>query len=186
MRGDFAQTFEERLAALGRANSAVSLGGSVDLARLLAEELKGACDDLSGFSLKGPPVAIGQDCALALGLLFHELGCNATQHGSLSLPGGRVDVSWRAENGMLGLTWVETGGPPVQRPSSHGMGNLLIKHTAAKLEGTANLLYLPAGFRCELRVSLSACWPDRRAALLLVGRDAVSAPLDRYGLQLIS
>lgn len=186
MQGDFAHTFEERLAALGRANSVVSLEGSVDLARLLAQELTGGRGDFSRFIFKGPPVAIGQDCAFALGLLFHELGCNAAQHGSLSLPGGRVDVSWRMENGLLDLIWVETGGPLVQRPSSHGVGTLLIKHAAAKLEGTANLLYLPSGFRCELHVSLSACWPDRRAAILLAGRDPHSASPGRHGLELIS
>lgn len=182
MQGDFARTFEGRLAALSRANDAISLEGSVDLVRLLNQELIGSCGDLSRFSLNGPTVAIRRDSAFALGLLFRELACNAAQHGSLSLPEGRVEVRWHLENEMLGLIWTETGGPLVQRPPSHGVGNFLIKHTAAKLDGTANLLYMPSGFRCELRVSLSACWPKRRAAILLAGKDLGSASASRHGL----
>ena len=156
------------------------------MARLLHQELMDVCGDLSGVALNGPDVAIRHDCAFALGLLFHELACNAKQHGSLSLPEGRVEVNWHLENDVLDLTWAETGGPPVQRPSSPGVGTLLIKHTAAKLEGAAHLLYLQSGFRCELRISLSACWPDRRGAILLARKDPLSAPLGRYGLGPIS
>jgi len=177
MQEDFAHAFEGRLAALGRANSVISPQGSVDLARLLKHELMGVCGDLSRFTLNGPDVAIGQDCAFALDLLFHELACNATQHGSLSVSKGRVDVSWHVANGMLVLAWAETSDLSVQQPLSHGIGNFLIKHTAAKLKGTADLLYLHSGFRCELRVSLSACWPDRRAALQLAKKPAHAASL---------
>jgi two-component sensor histidine kinase len=182
MQGDFARTFEGRLAALSRANNAISLEGSVDLVGLLSQELIGRCGDLSRFTLKGPTVVIRRDSAFALALLFRELACNAAQHGSLSCPEGRVEVDWHVENEMLGLTWAETGGPLVQRPLAHGVGNFLIKHAAAKLDGTANLLYMPSGFRCELRVSLSACWPKRRAAMFLAGKDHRSGSFTRNGL----
>ena len=177
MARDVAHTFEKRLAALGRTNDALSPGGAVDLTSLLNQELISASHAPSKFALNGPCVAVSQNCAFALGLLFHELSCNAARHGSLSSPGGRVDVNWGVQKEVLDLTWVESGGPEVQRPSFHGMGNFLIKYAAAKLEGSANVLYLPSGLRCELRVSLYARWPERRAGILLAERASDMAPV---------
>ena len=166
MPGDFAQVLEGRLAALGRA------AARSDLTQLLAHEL----GDPSRYTLEGPEIALHPDWAFALSLLFHELAVNALRHGALSIPEGHVDVGWHIDEGNLVLSWQETGGPPVRRPSAPGFGNLLVRYAAVKLEGSANLLYFQSGLRCDLRVSLHACWPQRRGAMLIAPRETHTLP----------
>jgi two-component sensor histidine kinase len=132
--------------------------------------------DPSKCTLEGPDIALDPNCAFALSLLFHELATNAARHGSLSTPEGHVEISWHLEEGDLVLTWMESGGPPPCRPSSPGFGSLLVTSAAVKLKGSANLLYLQSGPRCDLRVSLLACWPRRRGALLLGSREERTVP----------
>ncbi len=110
-----------------------------------------------------------------MSLLVHELAANAEQHGSLSVPGGRVDVTWHVEDGDLILTWTESGGPPARRPSSPGFGNLLVAYAAAKLNGTADCQYKQSGLVCDLRVSLRARWPRRHSTMRIGVSNAASA-----------
>jgi two-component sensor histidine kinase len=59
------------------------------------------------------------DKAQAVAVVMHELATNAAKCGALSVPDGRVDVSWSREaDGRLAISWVETGGPPAARPSA--------------------------------------------------------------------
>ena len=44
--------------------------------------------------LDGPAVPLAPRVAGALGMAAHELTTNAAQHGSLSVPEGRVRVRW--------------------------------------------------------------------------------------------
>ena len=172
------QGFEGRLAALSRADRLISsqASGRPSLASMLEQELMPIAGDPSRYTLEGPSVVLHPDCAFALSLLFHELATNAARHGSLSTGEGRLAVCWDLEDGDLCLTWTETGGPPVRRPSSPGFGSLLVTYAAVKLQGSANLLYLPSGLRCELRVSLRACWPRRRGAMRLGNSGASAVP----------
>jgi two-component sensor histidine kinase len=158
---DFAQVLEGRLAALGRAAAKASLRG------LLETEL----GDPSRYSLVGPDVVLHSDWSFALSLLLHELATNARHHGSLSTAEGRVDVSWHIEESDLVLSWQENGGAPARRPTSPGVGQLLVADAAVKLKGCANILYLNAGLRCDVRISLLASWPQRRGALFLGSRE---------------
>jgi len=176
---DFAEVFEGRLAALGRANELIFAERSTgaNLTQLLEQELAGAAPNPSRYTLEGPEIALHPDCAFALSLLFHELAANAEQHGSLSAEEGRVDIRWHLEEGDLVLAWTETGGPSVRAPRSPGFGNLLITYTAVKLKGSADLLFKHSGLCCNLRVSLLARWPRRRGAMLLGIRDARTAPV---------
>ena len=170
MPGRVAEAFEERLAALARVDRLISSRGSrsAALLRMLEQELMPAAGgDSSRYLLRGADVVLDPDCAYALSLLFHELATNAARHGSLSGKEGHVDVCWHVENGDLVLRWTEYGGPPVRRPSSPGFGNLLIAHAAVKLKGWAELLFLPSGLRCDLRISLFARWPRRRGGMFL-------------------
>jgi two-component sensor histidine kinase len=157
---------EGRLAALNRAAARASLE------RLLEQEL----GDPSRYTLDGPDVVLNPDWAFALSLLLHELATNARRHGSLSTPEGRVDICWHVEDSDLVLSWQESGGAQVRRPPSPGVGHLLITHAAVKLKGSARILYLDAGLRCEVRISLLARWPQRRSALILGSRERHECP----------
>jgi two-component sensor histidine kinase len=164
--GDFAKVLEGRLAALSRA------AARVGLKRLLEQEL----GDPSRYTLDGPDIDIQPDWAFALSLLLHELASNAWCHGSLSTPEGRVDVRWHIEDSDLVLSWQESGGAPARRPTSPGVGHLLVSYAAVKLKGSANILYLSPGLRCDIRVSLLARWPQRRGAVFLGSRERDAHP----------
>ena len=168
MTGDFAQVLEGRVAALYRATATAGAG----LKRLLEQEL----GDPSRYTLDGPDIALHSDWAFALSLLLHELASNALHHGSLSTPDGRVDVSWHIEDGDLVLSWQESGGAPARRPESPGVGHLLVSYAAVKLKGCANILYLTAGLRCDVRISLLARWPQRPGAVFLGSREQREHP----------
>ena len=166
MAGDFAQVLEGRLAALNRAAARASLD------QLLTEEL----GDPSRYTLDGPDVVLHSDWAFALSLMIHELASNARFHGSLSTPDGHVDVCWHIEDSDLVLSWQESGGPSVRRPESPGVGHLLVSFSAVKLKGCANILDLNAGLRCDVRISLLACWPQRYGAVFLGNRERHERP----------
>jgi two-component sensor histidine kinase len=164
--GDFAQVLEGRLVALKRAAT------RADFRRLLEQELS----DAARCSLEGPDFVLHPDWAFALSLLLHELASNARCHGSLSTPDGRVDVRWHIEDSDLVLCWQESGGAPARRPASPGFGHFLVTYAAVKLRGSVNLLYLQAGLRCDVRVSLLARWPQRRGAVFLGEREKHTLP----------
>ena len=164
--GDFAEVLEGRLAALNRAASRAGLE------QLLEQEL----GDPSRYTLDGPDVVLHADWAFALSLLLHELASNARRHGSLSVSDGRVDVRWHIEDSDLVLSWQESGGPSAHRPPSPGVGHLLVSYAAVKLKGSARILYLSSGLRCEVRVSLLARWPQRRSGVFLGSREHHGRP----------
>lgn len=101
----------------------------------------------------GPGVSIGSRAALNVALLLHELATNALKHGSLSVGGGSVDLSWRVdrtpEGELLRLTWRETKGPEVTKPTGTGFGSRLI---SAGLSGSGGVVvaYNPTGLVCEI------------------------------------
>ena len=166
MAGDFAQVLEERVAALKRAATGASLS------RLLEEEL----GDQGRYTLDGPDVVLHPDWAFALSLLLHELATNARSHGSLSSPLGCVEVDWHIDDSDLVLCWRESGGAPARRPPSPGFGQLLVAYAAVKLQGSASMLYLEAGLRCDVRISLLASWPQRCRGIFLQGGERHALP----------
>jgi two-component sensor histidine kinase len=91
-------------------------------------------------------------------MVIHELATNATKHGALSVPDGRVSVSWRLDQaaGLLRLRWAETGGPPVAgEPARHGFGSRVIETTIrGQLGGALSRDWQPTGLVCELAVPL--------------------------------
>jgi two-component sensor histidine kinase len=109
---------------------------------------------------------------LALGMVFHELATNAVKYGSLSVPEGRVEVTWRlkpGENGpeVLKLEWREAGGPTINKPGRKGFGSRLIAQTVTReLSGHVRFAFEPSGFRCvlEIPVTESLTAADRQPA----------------------
>ena len=84
--------------------------------------------------LAGPPVALSPKAALTLGLAIHELATNAAKYGALSKDGGGVDVRWAVDpdDDALSISWVESGGPQVARPTRAGFGRLLLERALAE------------------------------------------------------
>jgi two-component sensor histidine kinase len=83
-------------------------------------------------------------------LVLHELASNARKFGALSVAGGRVDVRWsRDGDGLVDLSWAETGGPPVVAPGRKGFGTTVIETAMPSAE--TELFYKPEGLRCRIQ-----------------------------------
>ncbi len=106
-----------------------------------------------------PDVELGPRMIMSLSLILHELATNAAKYGSLSVPAGRVQVSWQLEeeNSQLRLRWVESGGPPVTPPTKAGYGTELIQSaTTYNLGGQVELKYPPSGLGPEIVIPLGS------------------------------
>ena len=84
---------------------------------------------------------------------------NAVRYGSLSVPTGKINLTWsikRTEAGrQLSLEWVETGGPVVRRPRKLGFGSKLIKAMIERqLNGTVEQMFQPDGVRVHMVITL--------------------------------
>jgi two-component sensor histidine kinase len=93
--------------------------------------------------------------------VLHELTTNAVKYGSLSVPAGRIEVSWRLEGSAgarrLVLTWAEGGGPATRIPERRGFGCQLIERSVAhELDGMVRLEFPPEGVRCRIEVPLQS------------------------------
>jgi two-component sensor histidine kinase len=84
---------------------------------------------------------------------LHELCINAVEHGALSRPEGRVEVSWSVlaqEKERIHFIWPERGGPVVLPPRHWGFGSRVLQSIIARKLGTpVDMRYEPAGFVCE-------------------------------------
>ncbi|WP_232631803.1 sensor histidine kinase [Methylobacterium sp. Leaf118] len=155
--------FEGRLLALSAAHNVLTRESwtGADLRPVVAEVLRPFETSGARFSLSGPDLRLQPRVALALGLVLHELCTNAAKYGALSVPEGRVAITWEAdppENGVrrLRLTWSEAFGPAVVPPTRRGFGSRMIERgLAAELGGGARIDFPPSGVTCEITACLA-------------------------------
>lgn len=110
----------------------------------------------------GGAVDLSPRSTSALSLVLHELATNAAKYGSLSAPGGRLQITWLLEdaNTRLRLIWVESGGPPVTPPASTSFGTTLIQSTISNLQGHLEQEYAAEGYRAEIVIPLGNASPE--------------------------
>jgi CheY-like chemotaxis protein len=95
--------------------------------------------------------------SLHLALVLHELGTNARKYGALSVPTGRLSVSWEVQtlgNRSLFLKWRESGGPNVRAPTDRGFGSALVEQSLQAHGGVASIRYGATGVTCEIKLPL--------------------------------
>ena len=98
-------------------------------------------------------------------MAVHELATNASKHGSLSEPRGRVDVGWSVARTAQGLTlildWKEIGGPVPKKNRRPGFGSRLINMVIERqLNGQVHQTFTPSGLEAKLTVPLThERWP---------------------------
>ena len=73
-------------------------------------------------------------------MIVHELATNAVKHGALSVPDGKLNVTWRLEPGDAGdnelvFTWTERNGPLPKRPLRKGFGSMVLGESGTSLMG---------------------------------------------------
>lgn len=131
---------------------------TASLRELLLSELEPhGGNDPSRFAIDGNDVQLTSPVSLALGLVFHELATNAVKYGALSVPGGRVEIGWEIDTAehRLHWQWIETGGPPVKKPSRRGMGTRVIERGLMhEFGGVARIDFDPSGVRCSIDMPL--------------------------------
>jgi two-component system CheB/CheR fusion protein len=163
---DLAAAVRERLAALSRAHDLIlpdwtdraetsSQGTTLEavVRAIFAPYMRDGHDCLE---TGGPDVAIGAGAVTEVALVLHECAINAAKYGALSVPGGRVGVDWKTENGRLLLRWRESGGPPVAGPpAAEGFGSLLARRTVTgHFGGALSHDWRPEGLTIQLAVPL--------------------------------
>lgn len=156
----FVRAVEGRIAALARAQTllAEESWDGADLHALLTGELTAFLGERRA-ELDGPPVVLPPGTTQPIAMTIHELATNATKHGALSRPEGRVAIGWDVAAGApatLRLRWVESGGPPVLGPPQrHGFGTRVVDSTIhSQLGGAVTLDWRPEGLVCDIHVPL--------------------------------
>ena len=113
---DFKSALIGRIGSLAKTHRLLTdEAGAVSFCTLLHNELDAFYDGSEGrITLRGPEVALPSQLAVSLGMAVHELATNAAKYGSLSVYGGKVDVTWsltiEATRRMLTIDWVESCG----------------------------------------------------------------------------
>jgi two-component sensor histidine kinase len=131
---EFEARFGRRLQGLAASHDVLVRNSwqGAPLADLMRQQLMPFMDiQSSRVELSGPDIVVTAEAAQAIGLAIHELATNAIKYGALSVPAGKVRISWSFDDASLAsrellLKWVERGGPPVVPPSRNGFGYLVI------------------------------------------------------------
>ncbi len=108
---------------------------AVNFRDLLNSELD-AYQQSGRITYDGPDFEVGSDAATSVGMIIHELTTNASKHGALSSPAGKLVLHWTIgpdptkPGNRLRLDWIESGGPPVKQERRNGFGSTLIDRLA--------------------------------------------------------
>jgi len=155
---EFVEAFSGRLKTLSKAHN---LLGRQDLQHCnvaaLADEAcqPFCCDD--NIVKAGPQCCIPPQSCVPLMLALHELCTNAVKYGALSVPEGRVHISWRCERDSrkVVLSWAEQNGPLVTPPNRTGLGSALLR--AQNGIAAVDLQFPRDGARCAIVIDGATC-----------------------------
>lgn len=167
---DFVSSFNGRVQALARAHDLLvhSKMKGAEIGEIVSEQvLLGSASD-PRVTWAGPAVLFDARAAVHLALVLHELATNARRYGALSVPSGRVSITWRVEAqepGEFSLQWRESGVPNVSAPTTHGFGTTLIERTLHSSGGQARISYEVGGITCNLTLPLSEIRPVNRIGM---------------------
>lgn len=114
-----------------------------------------------GLIISGPSLSLKPEAAQNIGLALHELATNASKHGALSSPSGRIEVRWELAESegerRFRMVWQETGGPEVETPSQRGFGHTVVEAMVGRaLEGEAHIDWQKDGLVWKLDIPAGA------------------------------
>jgi two-component sensor histidine kinase len=131
------------------------------LGELIRSQLGGYLDGSTAqVSIEGPAIALKPEAAQNLGLALHELAVNAAKFGALSVPSGRVSITWSRRGSMgdnsVELDWREQLGPKVKIRRRKGFGSMVIERNLARaLDADVKLQFDPDGLHCHIVIPAS-------------------------------
>ncbi|MBW0144477.1 HWE histidine kinase domain-containing protein [Sphingomicrobium clamense] len=155
------ETFIRRLDALASAHHLLisENWAKASITDIVTRALDGCGGSLERVRIKGRDFDVQSETAVSIALAIHELCTNAFKYGSLSVPAGRVEITWKLEKGDIPVfvfEWRELGGPPVKEPSKKGFGSRLLERGLAKsLGGRVELNFDPSGFCARFSAPLN-------------------------------
>ena len=158
-----------RIAVLAEAQDMVIAGnvGQADVSEIVRRVAQLHGDQLQDrFLVEGPIVTLASRPALALSMILHELGTNATKYGALSSDDGVIRIDWNLKDiddeTALVLRWREEGGPAAVEPVNKGFGTRLIKAGLPSLGASSvEMHFLPEGLVCEITAELASLQTER-------------------------
>jgi PAS domain S-box-containing protein len=166
---DFVSSFSGRVQALARAHTLLTQSTwlGADVMDMVRDQLLLGSEADDRITCEGPSLMLEPQVSLHLAMVLHELGTNARKYGALSVPTGRLSVSWEIEtagNRSLNLQWRESGGPMVQAPTERGFGSTLIEQSLQAHGGVASIRYGADGVTCEIKLPLPEREPGSAGA----------------------
>lgn len=158
------QAIDSRLAALGHAHDLLMQARWANASFI--QVIRGATEpydsqSVGKFSIVGPDINITSGAVIAFAMSLNELCTNTTKFGALSVPGGRVAITWEIDQAQhrLKFNWNEIGGPQVFAPVRRSFGTRLIGTLGKQLKGEVELTYNPTGFAYALDIPMSSLVP---------------------------
>jgi PAS domain S-box-containing protein len=158
---EFILSFNGRVQSMAAAHALLSQTGwrGADLAAVVGNQLAPYATD-ANMTIVGTDVMLTASATQAMAMIIHELVTNAVKYGALSIPGGRVSVSWERRLNGAGATtlifvWHELGGPPVGAAIQCGYGiSLIRKLIPYELGGNVDLVFELDGAYCRIEFPL--------------------------------
>ncbi|HET8974705.1 MAG TPA: HWE histidine kinase domain-containing protein [Pseudolabrys sp.] len=159
----FLKQFGSRLQALAASHDLLVRESwyGASLGELIRSQLSSYLDgNAVQVSIEGPAIALKPEAAQNLGLALHELAINAAKFGALSVPTGRVSITWirreTAVDNAVELDWREQLGPKVKTRRKKGFGTMVIERNLARaLDAEVNMDFDPDGLHCHIVIPAS-------------------------------
>jgi PAS domain S-box-containing protein len=157
---EYVRSLNGRIQSMAAAHGLLSQSGwqNVGLGALVGKQLAPYASG-SNVTIKGEDIILGAAEIQAVAMVLHELVTNAAKYGSLSVPDGRVCITWDRVNldagAKLLFEWRELGGPPVAAEIPSGYGSSLIRKLIPhELGGMVDLVLAPEGLICKIEIPL--------------------------------
>lgn len=138
-------SLEERLMSMSQTHSLVNRndGRPIDIKTVVEKEFQAyAGPETELYDITGPSLFIPPAHVRIISMAVHELVTNASKHGALSVPNGKIAITTYLQDGTANFKWEETTGletqdhgEPPETPKG-GFGSFLLsKVVAAELQG---------------------------------------------------
>src|SRR6476620_3185080 len=159
----FLSQFGARLQALAASHDLLVRESwyGASLGELIRSQLSNYLDGAAvQVTIEGPAIALKPEAAQNLGLALHELAINAAKFGALSVPTGRIAITWTRRESTadtaVELDWREELGPKVKVRRKKGFGSMVIERNLARaLDAKVSMNFDPDGLHCNIVIPAS-------------------------------